>query len=342
MPKRYGDLYTKIIDIKNLYKAYMLARRGKRYKNEVIRYKLDLYENLSILYKELKTLTYKTGEYKKFYIYEPKQRLIEALPFKDRVCQHALYNVIEPIFNRIFIYDSYACRKGKGMHSGAKRVQYFMRLAKRNWNDVWILKADVRKYFDSVDHKILYEIIQKKIKCKDTLWLIKQIIDSKDNSENKGIPVGNLTSQLFANIYLNELDQYIKRELKIKYYVRYMDDFIVFCDSKEKLKEILHKIKVFLKEKLKLELNSKTNIFPLNQGVNYLGYRIFPTHMLLREKSKKKMKRKMKAFQKKYKEGKITLEQITRCVVSWKGHAKHAATYNLQNKIFEKYYFTKT
>lgn len=325
---------------RSIQNAYTLAKKGKRFKNEIIQYRLDLYENLKLLHDELETKSYKTGEYKKFYVYEPKKRLIEALPFHDRICHHAICNIIEPIFEKSFIYDSYACRSRKGMHSGACRVQHFMRVAKRNWEEVWILKGDIRKYFESVYHKILYEIIRKKIKCKDTLWLINEVITSKKN-ENKGIPIGNLTSQLFANIYLNELDQYIKRELKIKYYARYMDVFVILYNSKEGLKEVLNKIRNFLSEKLKLELNSKTNIFPLSQGVNYLGYRIFPTHMLLREKSKKKMKRKMKAFQEKYKNGQITLEQITRSVVSWKGHAKHASTYNLQNKIFEKYYFTK-
>ena len=215
-----------------------------------------------------------------------------------------------------------------------------MREAKRNFTDsFWILKCDIRKYFFNIDHDILYSLIERKIKDKKVLDLIKTIIYSVD--DEVGVPIGNYTSQYFANIYLAEMDKYIKYELKVKYVCRYMDDFVLLLETKEQAKNILKKLEIFLKEKLKLELNSKTNYFPESYGANFCGYRIWATHMLLRNQSKKRMKRKMKKFQKMYKNGEIKIKDITPSVMSWWGHVIHCNSYRLICKIFNKYGFSK-
>jgi len=269
--KRYSNLFAKIIYFDNLYFAYIKARLSKRYRFDVLKFTNNLEIELIQIQNELLNRSYKTGGYKTFKIHDPKERDIFALPFKDRVVHHALVNIIEPIFDKIFIYDNYACRKGKGTHSGLLRTKKFLKYFSPN---DYFLKCDIRKYFPSVNKEILKQLIRRKIKCRDTLWLVDEVIDSSKD----GLPIGNLTSQLFANLYLNPLDHYLKEILRIRYYVRYMDDFIVFANNKSDLGEILKKIKDFLNI-YKLELNSKTGIAKIKQGIDFLGYRIWPTHI---------------------------------------------------------------
>lgn len=340
MPKSYANLYPQIYDFENLYRAYLKARCGKRYRPEVLAFTARLEENLLQLQNELIWKTYRTGRYREFYVYEPKPRLIMALPFRDRVVHHALCNVIEPIFERRFIYDSYACRPGKGTHAGANRVTQFLRTLSRKYERVYCLKGDISKYFPSVDHEILRGLIRRQIACPDTLWLIDEVIASAADPEDpqpKGMPIGNLTSQLFANIYLDPLDRFVKHTLRAKYYVRYMDDFILLSPDKAELWTFKREIAGFLESRLLLTLNGKTSVFPVSQGIDFLGYRIWPTHRLLRKSSVKRMKRKLKAFQKKYAQGRVTLDEINASIQSWLGHAKHANTYNLRRKLFEKF-----
>ena len=262
--KTYKNLFEKTCSYENLYNAYLKARRGKRKSEEVLRFTCDLESELFDLQNELRNKTYKTGEYRNFIIFEPKERIISALPFRDRVVHHAVYSVMEPIFERKFIYDSYACRKGKGTHAGVERLQEFIR--KMN-NNSYVLKCDVSKYFSSVNHKILKRIIRKKIADGDFLWLLDNIIDSMES----GIPIGNLTSQLFANIYLNELDEFVKYKLKIKYYIRYMDDFILLYDSKQELHKFREEIRLFFIINLRLSFHpKKVNVFPISLGVDFL------------------------------------------------------------------------
>ncbi|MEW5898168.1 MAG: reverse transcriptase/maturase family protein, partial [Bacillota bacterium] len=220
--KTYSNLYPFVYDFANLYKAYLKARKGKRYQDKVLQFAAQLEDNLFAIQAELINHTYRTGRYRRFYVHDPKTRPVAALPFKDRVVQHALCNVIEPLFEKSFIYDSYACRKFKGTHAGANRVTEFLKSAQRKWGKVYCLKADIAQYFPSVNHRILKAIIRKKIACPDTLQLIDEIIDS-GGGEGRGLPIGNLTSQLWANVYLDQLDHFIKETLREKYYVRYMD-----------------------------------------------------------------------------------------------------------------------
>jgi RNA-directed DNA polymerase len=337
LPITHSNLYPKIYDLANLYYAYIKAAEGKRYRPEVLRFSADLESNLIQIQNELIWKSYKTDSYFDFYVYEPKKRLVSALPFRDRVVQHALCNVIEPLFESKMIYDSYACRVGKGTHRAADRTQSFIYEAETQWGKAYCLKCDISHYFPSIPHDTLKRIVRRTISCPDTLWLIDGIIDSTGEGEinPRGIPIGNLTSQLFANVYLDQLDHFVKEVLCEPHYVRYMDDFIILGGSKEHLWEVLHQIETYLGQELGLKLNQKTGISPTSQGVDFCGYRIWPTHRLLRKRSVKKMKRKLKVYKRKYTTGEIELEEINCSIQSWLGHAKHADTYRLRRKMFE-------
>lgn len=338
--KSYNNLYPQIYDFENLYRAYLKARRCKRYRKEVLEFSTSLEENLLEIQNELIWKSYRTGKYRQFYVYEPKERLVLALPFKDRIVHHALCNVIEPIFDKTFIYDSYACRLGKGTHAGVERLTYFLRRAKRIWDNTYCLKCDIAQYFPSINHRILLGLYRKKIRCKDTMWLISEIINSTadpNDPDPRGVPIGNLTSQLSANVYLNELDHFIKEILRVRFYVRYMDDFIILHGRKRVLRWVVEEITGFLDRHLKLQLNSKTAIFPISQGINFLGYKIWATHRLLRKDSIKRIKRKLKRYQEKYAKGLIGLEEIKASLASWLGHCLHCNSYNLRKKILKNF-----
>lgn len=344
MAKTYKSLLEQIYQFENLYNAYLKARKDKRYNREVLEFTANLEENLIILQNQLIYRTYSTGRYREFYVHEPKTRLVMALPFKDRVVHHAICNIIEPIFEARFMYDSYACRPGKGTHAGADRVTEFLRSAQKQWPKVYCLKGDIKQYFPSVNHGALKRILRKKIACSGTLWLLDEIIDSLADPGDlnpRGIPIGNLTSQLFANVYLNELDYYVKQDLNARYYVRYMDDFIILGGDKKQLWAVLEEVKDFLDYHLALQLNGKTSIFPIQQGIDFLGYRIWPTHRLLRKSSIKRMKRKLKAFKRKYQEGKIGLDRINATIQSWLGHCEHANSHSLRKAVLNNFCLTK-
>ena len=335
--KTYRNLYPLIYAFNNLYLAYVKARRGKRYKAEVLRFSVNLECELIALYRELADHSYRTGEYRCFTVYEPKRREVAALPFRDRVVHHALCNVIEPIFERGFIRDSYACRVGKGTHAAADRLTEFLRSAYRRWGGCYVLKADVASYFPSVDHGVLMDIIRRRIACPETLELIKEILDSWNGNVGHGIPIGNLTSQLFANVYLNEFDQFVKHGLRARYYVRYMDDMILLAADKATLWEWRDAIQQFLGDALRLHLNNKTDIFPEARGVDFVGYRTWRTHRLLRKRSVKQMRRKLKALGARYEAGEVDVETISAVVASWVGHASHADTYRLRCRVFGEF-----
>ena len=218
------------------------------------------------------------------------------------------------------------------MHIAAKDVQRAMQKCKRKYGQYYILKMDIAHYFQNIDKNILLSILRRKIEDPKVWWLTKQIVNSK--KEEKGIPIGNYTSQIYANIYLNELDQYIKHNLKVKYYFRYMDDSIILLKNKEELKEILKKIKSFLNKKLKLELNTKTNIFKGKQGVNFCGYKINEYRLKIRTKGKKKLKRKIKYLKYKIKQGEMTSKEAKKYLCGHIGYIDMANTYNLINRNF--------
>ncbi|MEW6115683.1 MAG: reverse transcriptase/maturase family protein [Nitrospirota bacterium] len=340
MPKTYNGLFEKICDFENIYGAYLKARKCRRYREEILRFSRNVEEELLTLQDELVLGTYRTGQYKRFFVFEPKKREIFALPFRDRVVHHAICTIIEPLFERKFIFDSYGCRTGKGQHAGSSRLVSFLRRAQRVWDEVYCLKADVSKFFPSVDHEALKGIIRRTIRCKRTLQLIDCIIDSAP--EEKGIPIGNLTSQLFANIYLNELDYFVKNELQAKFYLRYMDDFVILHNDKKVLHQWMAQVGEFLRERLKLELHAKTSVFPISRGVDFLGYRTWPTHKLLRKRNIIGMKRKLKKLSALYRDGRITLQVVRPVIASWLGHAKHASSYNVVRRMLGNAVFSRS
>ena len=351
--KRYNDLYNKICSFENLHLAYLKARKAKRYKSEILKFSYYLESNLLELQDELLNQTYKHGSYKTFVVNDSKKRVIKAASFKDRVVHHALCNIIEPIFDRGFIYDSYACRRKKGTHKTIKRLDFFIRSAsdfarqKRELKNIYCLQCDIAKYFASIDHNILISLIKKKIKDKKVLWLIKRILES--SYEKKlfedlfkfrliGIPIGNLTSQLFANIYLNRLDQFIKHQLRVRYYIRYMDDFLILDSDKNLLGKMKFKIREFLEDKLKLKLHpKKANVFPIVKGIDFLGYRTFKDYKLLRKSTVKRFVKRTRNYKNKVDKGLISEEKLDRSIQSWFAYARFANSWRLSKRIKQKY-----
>ena len=323
--KRHNNLYDKICDIKNIRLAYNRARQGKNWQRAIKAFMIDTEGNLLKIQKILLNRAFKPSPYTVKQIYVPKTRDIYIVPFNpDRVIHHALMNVLEPIYSKLFIFDSYACIIGKGIHRGSKRTMEFVR------KDKYCLKCDIAKFYPSMDHDILFTIIQRKIKCKDTLRLIHDIIYSIDGGKN--VPIGNYTSQWFGNLYLHEIDMYAKHVLKMKHYVRYCDDFLFFHNDKAYLKKCAVLIRKFAAEKLALRL-SKCALFPVSQGVDFLGYRHFPNYVLLRKSTATRVKRRLKLLPILFKKGRITLEQFRSSIASSFGWMKWANTYNLGLKL---------
>ena len=326
--KRHGYLFDKITSFENLLKASQKAQRGKRFKKSTAEFNLTLENELLMLQKDLRSRTYQIGAYKQFHIYDPKKRLISALPYRDRVVQHALYNVIEPIFDQSFIYDTYACRKDKGSHRAVSRFTKYSRKNK------YALKCDIKSYFASIDHDILFEMIKKKIKGPDALWLIKLIIDS---TPSPGIPIGNLASQIFANLYLNSLDHYLKEKVKCKHYIRYMDDLIVFGNDKNRLNAVKDAIRKYLCN-LKLELHpNKSQIYLINKGTVFLGYKVYPTHRLVIGQNVKRLRKRIKKYLKLLKSKLVTPQKIICSIQSWLGYAIHADSFNLRRRLLKEF-----
>lgn len=315
-------MFERVYDYRNLYEAYIKARKQKRYRGEVLQFSYALEENLIALQNELIWKTYKVGAYRPFVIYEPKKRQIVALPFRDRVVQHALNNVVEPIFDKRMIFDSYVCRKGKGTHKAVRRLAYFLGKPK----NFYFLKADIKAYFASINKVILKDILSRYISDDGLLWLIKEIIDS---NQEAGLPIGNLMSQLFANVYLHEFDHYIKNVRSEKYYLRYMDDFIILHSSKSHLWALLKDIESFLKAKLALELNAKTRIGRTSEGIEFVGYRVWNKNKLIKKSSLRRMKKKHKAW----KNGKMPSKRFLLSLGSWIGHCADTASHKAVERI---------
>lgn len=265
-----------IFTFENLYEAYKNCRKSKQHKGEVIRFETNLSININNLISELVTKKYKLGKYKKFTIYEPKERLIEALPFKDRIVIRCFCDkVIIPKIDKKLIYDNAACRKGKGTHFAIKRLEKFLKheYLQKHDNNLYFLKCDIRKYFPSINHLILLRILDELNFSKDEMWLIKKLVTEQPDLANIGLPLGNQSSQWFALLYLNKVDRYIKEELRVKSYTRYMDDMILIHRNKEYLSYCLSKIRKLCKDELDLELNEKTQIGMVKNGIDFLGYR---------------------------------------------------------------------
>ena len=320
--KRHGNLWNKIIEKENLYLAFCKARKGKSNQRGLIEFEKDVQGNLDKIHTMLANKTFTTSEYKSKIIHEPKKRKIYILPFfPDRIVQQALLRVIIPIWNNLMMYDSYACREGKGMHEASRKT---MRCVE---SYQYCLKCDISKFYPSIDHNILLSIIKKKIKCKDTLWLIEDIVRSFPGGKNT--PIGNYTSQWFGNLYLNELDTYLKQECGIKKLIRYCDDFVMFGNNKDKLHALKNKIKSFILKNLDLSF-SKWTVFPVTEGVDFLGYRHFPDKILLRKSTAKRVQKRFKTLPGKLYKKKINLDQYRSTIASTEGWLKWANTYNFR------------
>lgn len=335
MPKTIRNVYYKNLTYEKLLKAHLDARKGKGSRKEIILFNLKQEEYIKYLLERLENKTYKHGGYTVFYVTEPKLRKIEKSKYMDRIVHRWLVdNILKPYFIPRFIQTTYACIEGRGMHKACLDMQEMMKHCTRIWNNYYILKMDIAKYFDNIDKKILLDILEKRIKDKDVMWLINEILYA--NKREKGLEIGNYTSQMFANIYLNEYDWYVKRDLHIKYFSRYMDDSILLVKTKKEAIQALENIKRFLKENLHLELNSKTQIFKSSQGVNYCGYKINEYRLKIRDKGKKKLKKKIKYLIYEIKNGKMTSKDAKRYLAGHLGYLKIANTRNLKLKIFEE------
>lgn len=320
--KRHGNLWDKITCPDNLLRAYREARRGKGWQRHVKWFERNVNGNLLRLQKMLCTGAFSTSEYRKKTIYEPKQRDIYVLPFyPDRIVQHALLQVVAPLWDALFIEQSYACRKGRGMHQASQQTMHHVRKYK------YFLKADISKFYPSINHDILLSIIERKIKCKRTLSLLENIVRSFDGDKN--VPIGNYTSQWFGNLYMNELDQKIRHEHKIGSYVRYCDDFIVFHDCKKALSALKDWIEDFLSTRLALKF-SRWSIAPVGHGVDFVGYRHFVKKVLLRKSTARRAQKRMALLMPKLNACKITIDQFRSSIASTEGWLKWANTYNLR------------
>lgn len=312
-----------MIDFENLHAAYLEARKGKRYRSEVLRYSINAEEHLANLQNHLIWKSWMPGRQREFVVREPKLRSIQAPPFQDRVLHHALVRVIEPIFEPRFIADSFACRTGKGTQAAVKRVQHFLRVAKRNWGDkVYVLKADISKYFASIRHDVLMSEVERTISDKDVLWLWRKVISGYGHEAGVGLPVGALTSQLAANIMLNRLDHIAKDDMGIRFYVRYMDDFVAIVPDKAAAQKVMRELGEAVNG-LALSLNPKTAIHPWQRGIDFCGYRIWPTHILPRKRNIKRARSSFKKLAKAYAAGKISVSAVQQRVHAFRAYTKH-------------------
>jgi len=349
--KRHGNLWDGMIAFENLLRAAEKARRGKRFRPPAARFFFHLERELTRLHEELAGKTYRPGPYRTFTIYEGKARQISAAPFRDRVVHHALTGVLEPIFERSFVFDSYACRKGKGTHAAVDRCQGFARRYR------YVLKADVRKFFPSIDHVILKGLVARKVKDPDVLWLVDRIIDHSNPQDpvlmwfpgddlftpterRRGLPLGNQTSQFFANVYLDPLDHFVTDRMGLSY-VRYVDDLLVFADDKRRLHEVRSQVEHVL-EGFRLQIHrDKSVVFPCAQGIRFLGYRVFPTHRLLAKNNVRRFRRRLRGMQRAFAAGRIGFDVIRPRIMSWLGHARHADTYRLRGDLFRRMPFQR-
>lgn len=308
-----------------------------------MKFEWQLEENIFALHHLLRARHYHHGPYEAFYIQDPKQRLIHKATVQDRVLHHAIFKVLNPIFEPTFIAHSYSCRIDKGTHKGVISLSNMLRkVSKNNTGACFALKCDVRKFFASVDQNILINILERKIADKTMLSLLRKIVYSFDKAEpRKGLPIGNLTSQLFANVYMNEFDQFIKHELRVKHYVRYTDDFVIVSDNTDYLYSLLPRIRKFLSDKLALNLHpNKVSVRKYSQGIDFLGYVILPHHIKLRTKTKRRMLRVLDQKIEEYNSDEISTKTFNQTLQSYYGVLSHADSYkftqDLKNKIWFK------
>lgn len=310
-----------IISIDNLLSAWQEFSRGKRKRKDVQEFSLYLMDNIFKLHNDLADLTYHHGMYQAFNISDPKPRNIHKAVVRDRLLHHAIYRVLYPFFDKTFIADSFSCRKNKGTHRALNRFRSFgYKVSKNNTQTCWVQKCDIKKFFASIDHALLLKILRTYIPNTDILWLLENIINSFHTALHVGLPLGNLTSQLLVNIYMNEFDQFVKHKLKAKYYIRYADDFVILSGNKEWLKNLIPQIRGFLETRLKLPLHEdKIFLKTLTSGVDFLGWVHFPKHRVLRTATKKRMLKR------------LCVHPTSETVNSYLGLLKHGNTHKIRS-----------
>lgn len=315
--------------------AWQEFRCGKRKKSDVQQFEFNLEDNLFQIHHELKNKIYQHSHYTSFYTQDPKLRRIHKATVRDRVLHHAVFRILYPIFDRGFIFDSYSCCLNKGTHRAVNRLEKFCRkLSKNNHKNIFVLKCDIKKFFDSINQGILLGLIKKKVKDENAIWLLKKIIKSFEKERGKGLPLGNVTSQLFANIYLNKIDQFVKHKIKVKYYLRYCDDFIILGENSDYLVKLVPLINNFLKEKLKIALHpDKIVIRKYHQGIDFLGYVTLPYYRVLRTKTKRRIFKKIRKRYQGLRIGLISEKTFNQSLQSYLGILKHCKGYKIKKKI---------
>lgn len=332
--KRIGNLYDQIISIDNLRLADEKARLGKTHSWGVKIHDKHREENLLRLHEELKNHTFRTSEYETFKIYEPKERIIFRLPyFPDRIVHHAVMNIMEPIWVKIFTHDTYSCIKDRGIHQAAGKVR--KALDQDPSGTTFCLKIDIRHFYPSIDHKILKNIVRRKVKDPDLLWLLDEIIDSAE-----GVPIGNYLSQYFANLYMCYFDHWIKEVKGVKYYFRYADDIVILGNDKKELQRLLIEIRYYLRKKLKLKVKKNFQVFPVDKrGIDFLGFVFFHSHTLIRKSIKQNLCRRVAKIRKKMKVKHVSFAKCRQDVASWWGWLKYSDSKHLSQTIFNKLHY---
>lgn len=341
--KTYNSIFEDLISTERLFEAWFEFRKGKTNRKDVQEFGRHLEKNIFRLHRELAQKKYKHSPYSDFFIQDPKVRHIRKACVRDRLVHQSIYTALTGIFEPRFIHDLYSSRLGKGTHAGVNAVtRMTLKMSKNFTQPCWALKCDIKKFYDTVDHSVLCKHLEKTIKDEAAMWLVREVIESfhTEGTQGKGLPIGNLTSQIFTNIYLNELDQFVKHELQVKHYARFADDFVLLAESKRPLEEKLSCIGQFLKEKLKLELHpKKVDIRPLHQGIDFLGYVTLPYHRVLRTKTKRRMFRKLSERLCQFFNGEIASDSLTQTMQSYFGMMTHADTFELKSKIKNQFYW---
>jgi retron-type reverse transcriptase len=344
--KIYKDIYNEMISLENLFSAWDKFKIGKRRRADVQQFEWRLEDNIFKLHYDLKNKSYRHDAYSSFIIHDPKRRHIHKATVRDRVLHHAIFSKLNPLYEPTFIANSFSCRIDKGTHKGINILNNQLRQISGNGRkDCFALKCDIKKFFDTINQNILLGIMRKIIKDDNAVWLLREAIFSysskySDIFNQKGVPIGNLTSQLFANVYMNEFDQFVKHGLKIKNYLRYTDDFVIVSGNRQYLEGLIDPIKSYLSGKLALELHpKKVTIDKFNQGIDFLGYVALPHHRMIRTKTRRRMFRKLRKQADKYKSGVISEDSLKQSLNSYLGVMSHADAYELSNEMKNQCWF---
>lgn len=332
--------YNELISVENIFRSWRTYKKGKSEKTDVIEFERHLEDNLFSLHRKLRKGSYCHDNYSYFKISDPKKRDIYKSTVRDRIVHQALYSYLCEVYEPLFIKLSFSSRKRKGTHEAGMALSAVAKDFVKNKKKCLAMKCDIRKYFENIDHEILLEIMENKIQDEKILNLLRIIIESFHKETGKGVPLGNITSQIFANIYLNELDKFVSNDLGIKDYVRYNDDFIVLDQDKEKLFADIEKIQIFLRDELSLELpGEKITFRKLGWGIDFCGCIVLPNAILLRNKTRGRMFEKIKAISKKFQIGKISSNELQKTMDSYLGMLSHCKAYNLKSKIKSEYIY---